>query len=96
MPKKYKIEKSRKKQNFEIFALKDLGLDLNDSRIELIFNKEITIEGCKKVVEYEKNHIKLRLNKGFLTLVGSDFDIKVYENDLIRIKGKISTLDFCV
>ena len=45
---------------------------------------------------YDENYIRLRLAKGSMVLCGSNFDIRLYEENTITIKGNISTIEFCV
>jgi sporulation protein YqfC len=54
------------------------------------------IEGCKGVIEYNDNYLKLRLSEGAIVLVGDNFDIVSFEEKTICIKGKINSLEFAV
>lgn len=95
MGKKLKIEKSKKSGNFfknsdEIF---DSSL-LNSTHTEIFGSEKINIDGCMGVYEYRDTYIKIKLKKGALILTGSGFDIVYFENRLITIKGKISSLEF--
>ena len=48
------------------------------------------------VLEYSDSYLKLRLPKGALTVCGGCFDIVSFEGTTITVKGKISSLEFCV
>ena len=98
MAKKLKIEKSRRLEKWNLSG-KDEAFDnamLSGSHTEIFGNNRINIEGCLSVLEYRDTYIKLRLSKGTLILCGSGFDIVFYENKLITVKGKISSVEFCV
>ncbi len=98
MAKKYKIEKSEKKTKWN---LTKIGEDLNSnilafSHIEILGNSALTLEGCLGVAEYNDTYMKLKLQKGSLILCGEKFDITLFENRQITVKGKISSVEFCV
>lgn len=73
----------------------DAGL-IKGPHIELFSNREITVDGCCGVFEYAENYIKLNLGRGALILCGTDFDIVLFENRTITVKGSISSVEFCV
>ena len=99
MAKKLKIEKGKSKAKWHILNCADSVLESNivtNAHTEIFGNGKITIDGCLGVFEYTENYIKLRLNKGALILCGSGFDIAFFENQLITVKGKISSVEFCL
>ena len=99
MAKKLKIEATKKYSKLNLSGKES---DISDSPIlkgahtEIFGNNRINIEGCLGVSEYNDTYIKLRLTKGTLILCGNGFDIVFFENRLIMIKGKISSVEFCV
>lgn len=99
MSKKLKIEKSKKKQKWRLIDYTETVFEkdmLCGAHTEIFGNNKITIEGCYGVFEYKDTYLKLKLSKGSLILCGSDFEIVFFEQHLITIKGKISSLEFCV
>ncbi len=98
MGKKLKIEKCKKREKWNILNCNKVFENemLASPYIEAFGNEKITIDGCKGVYEYKDTHIKLKLAKGSLILCGSNFDIVYYEGDIINIKGKITSVEFCV
>ncbi len=64
--------------------------------IEIFSNKSAIIEGCKSIIEYQDNYIKIKIKKGFLSLSGIEFLITSFEDDKIIIKGIILSVEFCV
>ena len=64
--------------------------------IEIFGNEKINIEGCYKVLEYTDSYLKLKLKQGQLILQGNKFDILLFERRLITVKGKISSIEFCI
>ena len=96
MGKKLKIEKSKKRNKWNLIPAPDIfdnGL-MNIPHIEICGSEEIEIDGCEGVYEYNSDYLKLRLKKGALIICGQNFDILTFENRLITIKGKISTIEF--
>ena len=97
MAKKLKIEKSRKAVKWNMSGKEQAITDLlSATHIELFGNGRISIDGCLGVEEYRDTYMKLKLCKGMLIIYGSGFDIVVFENKLITVRGKISSLEFCV
>ena len=99
MGKKLKIEKGSKKSKFKLFMGGGADFEkalLMGARIELFSNTQAVIEGCKGVIEYNDNYLKLRLSEGAIVLVGDNFDIVSFEEKTICIKGKINSLEFAV
>ena len=97
MGKKLKIEKPKKKQSSNIFKNNDEIFDkslLNSTHTEIFGSEKINIDGCMGVYEYRDTYIKLKLKKGALILTGSGFDIVFFENRLITVKGRISSIEF--
>lgn len=99
MAKKLKIPTSKKREKPQIFFFnksddtqKTIGIK---SHIELFSNEEITVEGCRGILDYNEQYIKLRLIKGGVILFGDTLLVTFFENSTIRIKGKISALEFC-
>lgn len=97
--KKLKIEKSTKKEKWNLFKINSAVLDddlIKGPHIELFYNNQIVIDGCIGVYEYNDTYLKLRLAKGALVLCGEKFDIVTFENKMITVKGKIDSLEFCL
>ena len=65
-----------------------------EPRIEMLGNREIIIDGCKGVVEYDENIIKLSLGETVLSLLGDGLIIKSFDNDIAVICGQISEISF--
>lgn len=99
MSKKFKFKSEKPKEKWKIFGCADLktGTDLvSGAHLELFGNKEIIIEGCMGVLEYSDTYLKLKLPKGALLVCGCDFDIVCFAGTTITIRGKVSSLEFCI
>ena len=97
MSKKLKIEKTGKRQKMNLSGKEETyGVNFSGPHTEIFGNTRINIDGCFGVAEYRDTYIKLRLHKGTLILCGNGFDIIFYENKLITVRGKISSVEFCM
>jgi len=99
LAKKLRIEQSKKKNSWNLLRYEDNIIDkdmLTSPHIQIFGNGKINIEGCYGVFEYTDSYLKLKLQKGTLILCGSDFDIVFYEEKLMTVKGKLSSVEFCV
>ena len=99
MAKKLRIEKTHKKRGWHLFRYDESILDtdmITGPQIQIFGNNKINIEGCYGVFEYTDTYLKLKLQKGALILCGSGFDICFYEERQMTIKGKLSSVEFCV
>jgi len=97
--KKLKIEKSKKKSKWNLLKSSDEIIDksfMNGTHIEILGNSRINVDGCLGVYEYRDTYLKLKLNKGALIICGNEFNITYFENRLITVSGKISSLEFNV
>lgn len=66
----------------------------DEPRIEMTGNREIIIDGCKGVVEYTENNIRLSLGESVMSLSGDSLLIQSFDNDVVIISGQISDIDF--
>ncbi|MBQ2933778.1 MAG: YabP/YqfC family sporulation protein [Clostridia bacterium] len=89
--------KSARKNKFNFFKDNDeiLSNEIIGVHTEIFSNKKIVIEGCKSIVEYQENYIKLKFKKGFFNILGTDFLITGFDDEKIVIKGNITSVEFC-
>ena len=99
MSKKFKFKSEKPKEKWRIFNCSDIEAEarrLNAPHIELFGNREVTVEGCIGVFEYCDTYLKLKLPKGALIVCGTNFDISAFEGTTITVKGKMSSIEFCI
>ena len=48
------------------------------------------------MLEYSDSYLKIKLPKGSLTVCGTAFDIVSFEGETITVRGRMSSLEFCV
>ena len=63
-------------------------------KIEMLGNREMIVDGCKGVVEYDENIIKLSLGEYVLSLSGDNLLINSFSNSVAIISGQICEISF--
>ncbi len=67
---------------------------IGSTRIEIIDNKKIVVEGCYGIQEYANEFIKINLPKGTLTVFGSELFLSLMRDKAITLEGNISSIEF--
>ena len=62
--------------------------------VVLYGNKQAIIEGCKGVVDYSEEFLKLDLGKLVLKISGRDLVIESYVYEELELKGEIVSVEF--
>ena len=62
--------------------------------IELLGNREVTVDGCKGILEYDDGFIRLNLGKTVLRLTGRDLMITALSDRTAVIEGYILSIEF--
>ncbi len=62
--------------------------------IELFGNKQIIVDGCKGVVDYNEDYLKLDLGKIILKVTGRGLVIDSYIYEQVDLKGEIVSVEF--
>ena len=64
------------------------------AHIELSSNREATVDGCKGVMEYEQERIRLNIGTGSVTFTGRSLEITNLMGSQAVIAGFITGLEF--
>ena len=64
------------------------------SRITLIGNRELVVDGCRGILEYRTDLIRLNLGDKQLHLMGSGLVVQVLEGEYAQIGGQILSINF--
>ncbi len=67
---------------------------VNDVHIDLLSDRQIYIDGCKGLLEYRENIVRVSLPKKTLTVFGSDLKLEYMTEDSISLSGKIDSVSF--
>ncbi len=85
-------QRKREKNQYKNKILSEMFAD--EPKIEMLGNREIIIDGCKGVVEYGENLIKLSLGKSTLSVSGDNLVIKSFDSSIAVISGQIGEISF--
>lgn len=66
----------------------------NSPRFEMSGNREIIIEGCKSILSYDEDVIKINTGKLKATFFGRNFTIKCLSPDSLVIEGFVTSIEF--
>lgn len=68
--------------------------NFGESKITINSNKEAIIEGCRNILEYEDDRIKLNLGNKTLLIIGDSLSITSITVSGVVVVGNISGLEF--
>lgn len=91
---------SAKKRDIGIMAKAAQVFDLptgdfeNTAHIEFIGNREVSVSGCRGIIEYNDIIIRLNIGRKVLRLSGNGMSIcNMFDNDIV-ITGNIQSMEF--
>jgi len=88
-----------------IFVLKKVKRQLDDlsvldtselltPHIDLCSNKEVYIEGCAGIIEYNSSLVRINCKEQIVKITGTDLTIKSDSTERISVYGTVISLDF--
>lgn len=92
--KKVTKKKLKSLWNPETLGGTSLGVMLSPISIEIKGNREAVIEGCKSVLHYDENIVKVSMNKMIVSFFGRNMEIKCLTADSLVIRGFITSIEF--
>ena len=66
----------------------------NSTKITIIEDENILIEGYKKIVGYYDNYIKIKANNMYVVIDGTNLDIEEITDFELVISGKIYSINY--
>ena len=96
---KFRFKTKKGKEKLKILKCNDI---LNDTKrisgptMEVFSNREIYIEGCKGILEYNDVYIKVKVVGGMIIVSGTSLDVPSFEGPAISIKGKINSIEMSI
>lgn len=63
-------------------------------KLQIMGNREVAVEGCRGILQYEANEIRLNVGSGQLTLKGKNLLIPLLEKNMVQIEGVITEIAF--
>ena len=67
---------------------------LTPTRIEFKSNKEVIVEGCKSIDQYDENMVKIKVTKMTILFFGRNLGLKCMTSDSLVIYGFITSVEF--
>ena len=64
--------------------------------VSIVGDREIMVEGCKGIIEYTTNTIRLNTTKYMIKISGADMELKAVASEYIHILGKIAGVEYIV
>lgn len=66
----------------------------SQAKIEMLGNREMLVDGCKGIVEYTENVIRLGLGNLVLSVTGDRLVISSFDSSVVIINGQIGEISF--
>ena len=96
---KFRFKSKKPKRKIRLFRYTDAlekSRKLSGSKIEMMSNRELCLDGCRQICEYNDIYVKIKIQEGYITICGASLDIPVFDGPQITISGKIETIEFSV
>lgn len=77
--------------NFNGNSLKNM---LSPVHMDMKSNREIVVEGCSGIEEYDENLVKIKVPKMVVSFFGRNLEIKCMSFDSLVIEGFITSIEF--
>lgn len=98
MSKSKKINILKKARNAKIILNQKYpdiaALDVTECRLELRFNREIIIDGCKGVIDYSDQRISVNAEKGIVIIEGTGLCLQSFDEHCAVIVGTFTNIQF--
>ena len=93
-PMRKKTEHAEKASRNESLSL--TGALLNrEAHVELQGTHEALLEGCKGIVEYREDLIRVNIRQGQLAVGGRNLELSCVSEDSMIVRGYINKIEFC-
>ena len=70
------------------------GMLLGEANIQLFSNREAVIEGCRAVLDYDENLVRINTGSGIISFMGRGLEIVSFENLQVIIRGYILAVNY--
>ena len=67
---------------------------LSPVRFEMKSNREVVVEGCKNIAEYDENVVRVNVKKMLVSFFGRNLKIRCLTPDSLIIEGFITSVEF--
>lgn len=70
------------------------GIFPGAARFEMNSNREVIVDGCKCVLEYNENEVRISAGKMIVSFMGRGMTLKCLTPDSLIIEGFITSVEF--
>lgn len=67
-----------------------------DPTIELLGNRQMLIEGCRGILEYDDGYVKINGGRYAVTVLGEELELKNLTDRSCTVSGRIDSIGFGV
>jgi len=67
----------------------------NEAHIEITGCNEIVIDGCKGILMYDENGIKINAGKHSVQISGGSLLVSSFNDENMIITGRVKSIEFC-
>lgn len=91
MGRKLKPDKKSVKDRVRLF---EAIPDISGAVINICGANEVSVDGCSGIMDCYDDFIKIKTCDGTVTFMGNELSIEAYYDSGVRIKGKLSSVEF--
>ncbi len=62
--------------------------------IHVIGTREISVDGCRGILGYERTEVILRLKDRVMTVAGDELTLRSFFSSHVTVRGRINTISF--
>ena len=70
------------------------GMLSGGARFEMNGNREVIVDGCRNVLEYNENEVRINAGKMIVSFMGRGMTLKCLTPDSLVIEGFITSIEF--
>ena len=89
-----RVKKEKINKIFNILKNSPINFASENSNFEISGNKEVKIEGCKKILEFSQECIKISVKGMHVIFSGRNLTINCLTSDSLLVKGFIKNIEF--
>lgn len=86
--------KEKTKKFLNLLNNSPLNFANENSNFEIIGNKEVKIEGCRKILDFSDKNIKILAKNMSVSFSGRNLNIKCLTQDSLLISGFMNSIEF--
>lgn len=93
MRKRIDSDFKRKRQKMKLFGFGELS-NTTGASLQLDFNRQAAVDGCRGIIDYYENLIKLKVLGGVVVFCGRGLSISSLSDSDVVIEGYIESIEF--